>query len=124
MLSAKKSKKPKRTDKPPEYDAITQTCVKYGPPDADFTSLPTKIVSREQFDQAHNLKQIFEGSDKVIPVRKDDYQDEDSDQDVSKPSQTELNAKKKMKITGVRTSVVDGVKSSEMAEGNKFYRNK
>lgn len=105
LLSVKKSKKTTKIDKL-KYDGITQTCVKYGPPDADITSLPPKIVPREQFDQARNLKQIFEGPDKEVPVRKDDYQDEDR----------KLSAKKNMIATGVRTPEIDGFNCLGMPE--------
>lgn len=82
--------------------------------------MPPKVVSRKQFDQACNLAQIFEGTDKEVPVRKDGYQNEVSDQDISKPSQREVNAKKNMKVTGVRTSEDDSGKSSRMPEIKTF----
>lgn len=94
--------------------------MKYGPPDADISSLPPKIVSKEQFDQARNLKQIFEGPDKEVPVRKDDYQDEDSDHYVSKPSQRQLNAEIDMKVIGARRSKVNKVKSFGIPESKQF----
>lgn len=90
--------------------------MKYGPPDVDFSSLPPQIVPSEQFDQACNLRQIFEGPDKEFPVKKDDYEDEDSDQDILKPSPRQLNAKLDTKVFCARTSEGDGVKSFKMPE--------
>ncbi|KAJ2939345.1 hypothetical protein O0L34_g13444 [Tuta absoluta] len=65
----------------PEYDIYTEHRVAYGPPDANFSVLPAKVVSRQELQKKYELENPeHEERDITVKAEKEDpFEDEDSE---------------------------------------------